>query len=96
MIVTDHSGIWKLNLQLMTAAYAAAFSHRRMIFAFAPAGTALFAAMADLINGRPSPAFGLIIGNAAFFVAFLDVLGHAFLFVSVFVFVASRHNVTSL
>jgi hypothetical protein len=63
-----------------------------MIFRFSVSTAAgLFAAFVDFIHRRPRAALGLFLRQAALFVAFLDVLGLAFLLVGVLRFVASGH-----
>src|SRR5882757_2690029 len=61
------------------AAQPAAFPRRRMVFFGPAAGAALLPAVRFLVHGRPSAPFGLLLRNAAVFVAFLDVLGLALL-----------------
>jgi hypothetical protein len=46
----------------------------------AAARAALLAAAALLVDGRPRPALGFLLLHPALLVAFLDVLGLAFLF----------------
>jgi hypothetical protein len=54
-----------------------------MVFSFASAGAGLLAATTLLVDGGPSATLGFFLGNATIFVAFLDVLGLAFLLVGI-------------
>jgi hypothetical protein len=76
-----------------SAAQTAAFLRRRMVFFGPAAGAALLPAVRFLVHGRPSAPFGLLLRNAAVFVAFLDVLGLALLLAGVTGFVAAGHGV---
>jgi hypothetical protein len=67
-----------------------------MVFHSAAAGTAPLSAVGHLVDGGPGAAFGFFGRQAAGFVAFLDVLGLALLFVGVTGFVAARHKFPSL
>jgi hypothetical protein len=60
-------------------------------FLLAPAGTALFAAVAAFIYSSPSPAFCLFLPDSAGFIAFLNVFCLALLFACVTGFVSSWH-----
>jgi hypothetical protein len=54
-----------------------------VIFRLAPAGAALLAAVGFLVHRRPGAPRGLSIRDPALLVAFLDMLGLAFLLVGV-------------
>jgi hypothetical protein len=54
-----------------------------MVFFGPAAGAALLPAMGFFVHGRPGASFGLLLRNAAVFIALLDVFGLAFLFVGV-------------
>src|SRR4029078_7113513 len=82
----------QIKLMTMFAAFAAAFSHRRMVVGFAAARSALFAAVVDLINSRPCSAFCFFLGYPAFFISFLDIFRHPFLFVRITALIAPWHN----
>jgi len=59
----------------------------------AAAGAAgILAAAVILVDGRPGPAFGLLVRNALILVALRDVLGLAFLLFRVLGFVSARHG----
>ena len=59
---------------------------------FLSAGTALFAAARELVDGGPSPLLCGFFPKAPFLVAFLDMLRLAFLFVGITGFVTAWHN----
>jgi hypothetical protein len=63
--------------------FAAALLGEGMVFSFASAGAGLLAATTLLVDGGPSKTLGFFLGNATIFVAFLDVLGLAFLLVGI-------------
>ena len=52
----------------------------------------LFPTTVIFIDGGPGAGFGFFIRNTFFLVAFFDVLGLTFLFVSVFRFISLRHG----
>jgi len=59
---------------------------------FLAAGTAFLSAAAFLIDCGPGTAFSLVVRDSAFLVTFFNVLGLTFLFVGIFVLIASWHN----
>src|SRR3954470_18311699 len=65
------------------AAAFAAFAAGGVVFGFAAAAAGFLAAVGFLVHGGPCAAFGFLLRRAAFLVAFLDVLGLAFLFAGV-------------
>src|ERR1700730_2152282 len=69
-----------------------ALARRRVVFGLAAPGPALLAAMRLLVDGRPGAPRGLPCRDSTLLVAFLDVLGLAFLLVGVARFVAARHG----
>jgi hypothetical protein len=72
---------------------AAALAHRLVVFGLAvTAAAGLLAAAVDLVDGCPGAPFSFVGGEAAFLVAFLDMLSLAFLVVGVFALVAARHG----
>src|ERR1051325_5776992 len=84
------------NRTLMTSAFASALSHRLVVLALAIAATTrLFAAVMHRVDGCPRAPLGFLLRNSALLIAFLDVSGLSFLFVRIFVFVASWHFVSS-
>jgi hypothetical protein len=74
------------------AADPTALARRGVALGLSPAGAALVAAAAFLVDGRPGPPLGLMLRHAALFVAVGDMIGLAFLLVGVFRFVAARHS----
>jgi hypothetical protein len=58
----------------------------------ASARAAFLAATGFFIDGGPGAAFGFLFGGATIFVAFLDVLGLAFLFAGITRLVSTRHD----
>src|SRR5690348_15902091 len=75
------------------AAALAALIGRRMAGVLAAAGpTGLLAAAVVLVHGRPGPALGLLVGDAALLVALGDMIGLALLLVGVFRLVATGHR----
>src|SRR3954447_16737263 len=74
----------------MPAAFAAALSHRLMIFITTSAAR-LLTAMMDRVNGRPGATFSFIFRHATLLVSFFDVACLPLLFVGVFVLVTSWH-----
>ena len=80
----------------MPTAFAAALSHRLMIFTTAVASAAgLFTAMVDGVNGRPGATFSFMFRDATLLVSFFEVARLPFFFVRVFVLVTSWHNHSS-
>ena len=65
-----------------------------LLRALAP-GAALLAAAVLLVDGRPGPRLGFVLGDAPLLVALLDVLGLALLLVGVRRLVAARHDAVS-
>jgi hypothetical protein len=75
------------------AALASAAVVDAAVLRFAVAAAArLFAALVDLVDGRPGSALRLVLGNTTALVTFLDVLGLTFLLFGVLRFVASGHD----
>jgi hypothetical protein len=64
-----------------------------MILLVATPGAGFLAAAAFLVDRRPGAAFGLLLGDAAVLIAFLDMFGLALLFVGVAALVAARHGI---
>src|SRR5580765_42232 len=85
-----------IESHLMMSAFAAALSHRFVIFGLPISATSRFlAAVMDSVDGCPRAPLGFFLRNSVLLVTFLDVPGLPFLFVGVFVFVASWHFVSS-
>jgi hypothetical protein len=63
-----------------------------MIFGRTAAGAALLPAVGFLVHGGPGPSLGLVFGDAALFVALLDVFGHPLLLAGVIRFVSTGHG----
>jgi hypothetical protein len=74
------------------AADTPALSFRGVVFFFAATRAALFSAVGGFVDGGPGALFGFGFGGTAFLVAFFDMLGLSFLFVSVTGFIAARHK----
>src|SRR5438270_10958775 len=80
-------------IRLSRAALPAALAHRLVIFGLAVSAAArLLAAAVDLVHGRPRAPFSFVARQAAFFVAFFDVLGLPLLLVGVLALVAAWHT----
>ena len=75
------------------AAQPATFARRRVVLRLAAPATTLLAATGLLVHSRPGTSFGLVLRDAAAFVALLDVLGLSFLFVGVRGLIATRHGI---
>ncbi len=63
-----------------------------MVLVMAAAGAGFLAATALLVDGSPGAGLGLLLGNATVFVAFLNVLSLALLFVGIGGFVTLGHG----
>jgi hypothetical protein len=78
------------------AAFPATLSRGFLIHRFAASGaTRLFAAAVHLVDRGPSSAFRFFLRHTAFLVAFFNVLGFPFLFLSIFRFIAAGHGFIS-
>src|SRR3954468_1285775 len=85
-----------VRARLLSPALTATFPHRFVILAFVVSPAArLFTPMMDRVDGRPGAAFGFVLRDATLLVSFFDVTRLAFLFVCIFVFVTSRHLLSS-
>ena len=72
---------------------ATTFAHRFVVFVPAVATpSGFFPASVNLVDRRPGPTLGFILGYAAAFVAFFNVLSLSFFFVGVFGFVSAWHR----
>jgi hypothetical protein len=79
---------------LATVGFSSAFPHRIMIFRLAISSAAwLLATAMHLVHSCPRSALSLLVGHAAFLVAFLDVLGLPLLLIRVFGFVPAWHPI---
>lgn len=74
------------------AAFFATLFGGGLVGFFTAAGAGFFSTAAHFVFGGPGPTFGFFLGDAAFFVAFFDVLGLAFLFARVTGLVAAWHS----
>jgi len=63
-----------------------------MLLFFLPARAAFFAAAIKLVDGGPSPGFGVLGAKALFLIARFDVSGLTFLFLGITGFIALRHG----
>jgi hypothetical protein len=75
------------------SADASALARRRLVHLLAAAGTAgLLSAASHIVDGGPGTALGFVLADTALLIAFLDVLGLAFLLAGVFRLVATGHG----
>src|SRR5450631_950733 len=74
------------------APFASAHAAGLLVLRLAAAGSTFLAAARGLVDSRPRAPLGLILGNAAILVSFLDVLGLALLLSGMALLASTRHH----
>ena len=87
------SGLARSAAVGVVSSFATTFAHRFVVFVPAVATpSGFFPASVNFVDRRPGPALGFVLGYAAAFVAFFNVLSLSFFFVGVFGFVSAWHR----